>query len=91
MFLVPPQVNAWGGAAAPAWARSLDGARPYDWVRAAGAAFGLTDDYVLFGLLVAPAFALYGVPLLGVARVIGRPTALLAFLNSSRRAGVPVE
>lgn len=77
-FLLPPQVVAWDGEAAPAWGERLADAAPYGWIRQAG---GGVDDYVLFGALVAPSFLLIGLALLPVGRVAGRWTTALAWLT----------
>ncbi|WP_146901663.1 hypothetical protein [Cellulomonas aerilata] len=69
----------WDGDAAPGWARRLEGAESFDLIRAAGAAAGIRDHYVLFGLLIAPSFILIGVPLLRASQAVGRSTAVLAW------------
>lgn len=79
--VLPPAVVAWDGRNAPAWALQLAGGRPYSWMRAIGNDLGAPGDYVLFGVLVAPAFLLIGVSLLSRARIAGRWTAVLAWLT----------
>ena len=61
--LLPPQLGAWDGASAPGWARRLDGTVPYDWVRDVAASLQISDDYALFGALLAPPFLLIGTAL----------------------------
>jgi hypothetical protein len=80
-FLLPPQVVAWDGAAAPSWARRLEDAAAYNWVRDVAASLRVSDDYALFGALVAPSFLLIGVALLPSARAAGRWTRALALLT----------
>ncbi|WP_353950465.1 hypothetical protein V6K52_12570 [Knoellia sp. S7-12] len=50
-------------------------------MRPIGNDLGVPGDYVLFGVLVAPAFLLIGVSLLPRARIAGRWTAVLAWLT----------
>jgi hypothetical protein len=78
---LPPVVVAWDGSGAPAWARQLQDAAPYEWIRSIARSVGARDDYEVFGVLVAPAFVLIGLALLPRARAAGRWTALLAWLT----------
>lgn len=80
-FLLPPQLTDWDGPRAPAWAQRLDGSAPYDLLRQAGSALGVVDDYVLFGVLVAPSFVLVGVPLLAASRGVGRAARATGWLT----------
>ncbi|MFG1820661.1 hypothetical protein ACGFIF_43365 [Kribbella sp. NPDC049174] len=80
-FLLPPQLVAWDGASAPEWARRLDGSVPYDWVRDVAAGLQISDDYALFGALLAPSFLLIGTALVPAARVAGRWTGAVALLT----------
>ena len=94
-FLIPPQLVAWDGTNAPAWAERLAVAAPYSQIRTIAARLGLYDDYALFGSLVAPSFLLIGIavllalgrtgrwtPVVGVLTIIGTPIVLLSYLGS---------
>jgi hypothetical protein len=72
---------AWDGTRAPGWARRLEDAAPYDRVRDVAAGLQVSDDYALFGALVAPSFLLIGTALLPSARVAGRWTGAVALLT----------
>jgi hypothetical protein len=93
-FLLPPQLVAWDGESAPAWARLFADAAPYNQIRGLAARLGFYDDYALFGALVAPAFLLIGMAVLlavgrtgrwtrlvGVLTIIGVPATLLSYLG----------
>ena len=93
-FLIPPQLVAWDGTDAPAWAQRLAVAAPYHQIRTIAARLGLYDDYALFGSLVAPSFLLIGIAILlavgrtgrwtrvvGVLTIIGMPIALISYLG----------
>ncbi|MEV0285883.1 hypothetical protein AB0H36_17345 [Kribbella sp. NPDC050820] len=86
-FLLPPQLVAWDGIAAPIWAQRLADTTPYDAIRRLAAALSISDDYTLFGTLVAPSFLLIGTALLPAARIAGRWTVTFAVLTM---LGAPV-
>ena len=80
-FLLPPQVVAWDGSSAPTWARRLAEAAPYDGLRRLAAAVGISDEYALFGSLVAPSFLLIGLAMWRAVGATGRWTRLVALLT----------
>jgi hypothetical protein len=91
---------AWDGESAPGWAQRLAYAAPYHQIRGLAAGLGFSDDYAMFGALVAPSFLLIGLAILlsvgragrwtrlvGVLTITGTPAALLSYLG--RPAGAP--
>lgn len=98
-FLLPPQLVAWyrqgwDGETAPEWAQRFANAVPYSQIRRLAAGLGMSDDYALFGSLVAPSFLLIGIATLlaigatgrwtrvvGVLTGIGAPVTLLSYLG----------
>lgn len=80
-FLLPPQLHVWSTSyGMPAWLRAINELPVYDGLRAAAAAVGWTDLYVVFGAPSALSFLLLALALRPVTRTLGLVGALLFWL-----------